>query len=145
MEDQEHNIWMGSKGSGLYLLKKQDTGKYSVHHYQYNPEEPYSISGNDVYTIFQDTRKRIWVGCFGGGLNLIKQTGNGEIQFINCNNELKNYPTTYGTKIRNIAGGPEGVIFVGTTSGLITFASDFKRPEEIKFYRNNHRTVILTV
>ena len=140
MEDQEHNIWMGSKGSGLYLLKKQDTGKYSVHHYQYNPEEPYSISGNDVYTIFQDTRKRIWVGCFGGGLNLIKQTGNGEIQFINCNNELKNYPTTYGTKIRNIAGGPEGVIFVGTTSGLITFASDFKRPEEIKFYRNNHRT-----
>ena len=128
MEDQEHNIWMGSKGSGLYLLKKQDTGKYSVHHYQYNPEEPYSISGNDVYTIFQDTR------------NLIKQTGNGEIQFINCNNELKNYPTTYGTKIRNIAGGPEGVIFVGTTSGLITFASDFKRPEEIKFYRNNHRT-----
>ena len=54
------------------FAKKTDTGKYSVHHYQYNPEEPYSISGNDVYTIFQDTRKRIWVGCFGGGLNLIK-------------------------------------------------------------------------
>lgn len=89
------------------FAKKQDTGKYSVHHYQYNPEEPYSISGNDVYTIFQDTRKRIWVGCFGGGLNLIKQTGNGEIQFINCNNELKNYPTTYGTKYVTSQAAPK--------------------------------------
>lgn len=139
MEDNDNNIWMGSKGTGLYLLKRQNTDSYSIQHFQYCPEEPYSISGNDIYTIFQDVYKRIWIGCFGGGLNLIKQTENGDIQFINYNNELKNYPTTYGTKIRNIAGGPGGVVFVGTTSGLITFASDFKRPEEIKFYRNNHR------
>ena len=44
---------------------------------------------------------------FGGGLNLIKQTGNGEIQFINCNNELKNYPTTYGTKYVTSQAAPK--------------------------------------
>lgn len=139
MEDKDRNIWLGSKGEGLFLLKRQGTNSYSMQQFEHHPDNPYSISDNNIYSIFQDSRNRIWVGCYGGGLNLLTQTADGGISFIHSNNELKNYPTTYGMKVRNITEAPGGVILVGTTNGLLTFSNNFEHLEEVKFYRNYHR------
>ncbi|KAA5409836.1 hypothetical protein F2Y81_29815, partial [Bacteroides cellulosilyticus] len=43
---------------------------------------PYSLSGNSVYSIFQDSHKRIWIGCYGGGINLLTCNKNGKTEFI---------------------------------------------------------------
>lgn len=145
LEDKDGNIWLGTKDIGLFQLKKtginQKTGEnhYSIHHFEHQPNDPYSLSSNSIYAIFQDSRNNIWVGCYGGGLNLLTQTKNGKASFIHSNNELRNYPIAYGMKVRNIAEAPGGVILVGTTNGLLTFSNNFERLEEIKFYRNIRR------
>ena len=136
LEDHEGNIWMGTKEDGIYLLKKKTKDSYTVQQFTHHPNDPYSLSGNSIYSIFQDSRKRIWVGCYGGGINLLTHSKNGKIEFIHSDNELKNYPTSYASKVRHISEAPGGVLLVGTTNGLLTFSNQFERPEEIKFYRN---------
>lgn len=136
MEDKDGNIWLGTKDVGLFLLKRTSATHYSIQHFSHQPNDSYSLSNNSIYSIFQDSRNNIWIGCYGGGLNLLTQTEDGKISFIHNDNELKNYPTTYGMKVRNIAEVPGGVILVGTTNGLLTFSNSFERLEEIKFYRN---------
>lgn len=139
MEDKEGCIWLGTKDLGLFLLKKAGGNRYSIRHFKHEPDNPYSLSNNSIYSIFQDSRNHIWIGCYGGGLNMVTQTENGKISFLHNDNELRNYPTAYGMKVRNIAEAPGGIILVGTTNGLLTFSNQFERPEEIKFYRNCRR------
>ena len=139
LEDKNNNIWLGTKDIGLFQLRKTGTNHYSIHHFEHQPDNPYSLSSNSIYAIYQDSRNHIWVGCYGGGLNLLTQANDGKISFIHGNNELRNYPIAYGMKVRNIAEAPGGVILVGTTNGLLTFSNNFERLEEIKFYRNIRR------
>ncbi|MFV0588960.1 response regulator, partial [Bacteroides reticulotermitis] len=144
MEDKEGQIWLGSKDNGIFLLQKTKANQYSIRHFKHHPTDPYSISNNSVYSIFQDSRRNIWVGCYGGGLNLVTYSEDGKLLFINCNNQLKNFPTDYAMKVRNIAEAAGGVILAGTTDGLLTFPNKFERPEEIKFYRNSREAGVNT-
>lgn len=139
LEDKDGNIWLGTKEIGLFQLKKTGANHYSIHHFEHQTNDPYSLSSNSIYAIFQDSRNNIWIGCYGGGLNLLAQAKDGRVSFIHSNNELRNYPIAYGMKVRNIAEAPGGVILVGTTNGLLTFSNNFERLEEIKFYRNIRR------
>lgn len=77
MEDKEKNIWLGTKGAGLFLLTPKSLNQYSITHFKHRSEDPYSISDNSIYSIFQDSRNRIWIGCYGGGLNLFTPGSNG--------------------------------------------------------------------
>lgn len=144
MEDKDGNMWLGTKDAGLFLLEKKEANHYSIRHFEHQPTDPYSLSNNSVYAIFQDSRGNIWVGCYGGGLNLLTQTADGKRLFMHSNNELKNFPTAYGMKVRHIAEAPGGVILVGTTNGLLTFSNRFDRVEEIKFYRNSREPGVST-
>lgn len=136
MEDHEGNIWMGTKEEGIYLLKKKAKDSYTVQHFIHQPNEPNSLSGNSVYSIFQDSKQRIWIGCYNNGVNLLLTSKDGEIKFIHSENELRNYPTSFASRVRHISEAPGGVLLVGTTNGLLTFSNQFEKPEEIKFYRN---------
>jgi Signal transduction histidine kinase len=134
-EDKEHNIWLGSRNDGLFLLQPQNKG-YKVTQYQNNQANPYSISSQAIYSIIQDRKGRIWIGCFDGGLNLIEKTPNG-IRFINANNRLKSFSMKIGKRIRCLYQCANGTILAGTTNGLLSFSDNFKRPEDIHFYINS--------
>ena len=136
LEDHDGNIWMGTKEDGIYLLKRNTKDSYSVHQFSHQPDNPYSLSGNSVYSIFQDSQQRIWVGCYGNGLNLLTYSQDGKVQFIHSGNKLKNYPVDYAQKVRHISETPDGILLVGTTDGLVTFSNQIKNPEDIRFYRN---------
>lgn len=138
VEDKLGNIWIGTKGEGLFQLKPKSNGKYSfsTNNYKHNTSDPYSISCNDVYSIFPDSNSRIWVGTFGKGLNLIRHNTNNKVEFLNHNNLLKNYPITNFGSIRSINESTDNVILIGTTSGLLTFSSDFKNIDNIHFHEN---------
>lgn len=135
-EDKEGTIWMGTKEEGLFRLEEKGTDRFTIQQFRNEKEDKYSLSNNSVYSICQDSRGRIWIGCFGGGINLLTQSPDGKIQFIHNNNELKNFPANHFTKVRCITEAPGGVIMAGTTEGLLTFSNNFDQPEEIKFYRN---------
>lgn len=134
LQDHNGNIWLGTKTNGLFKIKKTNNPyHYQVEHFKKNPNDIYSISDNVVYSIFQDSKKNIWIGTYGNGLNLIKTAENGKTIFINHKNNLKNYPIKAGYRIRYISENSFGNISIGTTTGLVMFSSDFSSPDDIQY------------
>ena len=141
MEDASGNIWFSTKGNGLVVGVEDSKSPYGYQftRYKYDEGNNNSLSGNEVYYTYQDSKGRIWVGLFGGGLNLMSQE-NGKTIFLNKYNSFDNYPK-YGQymEVRNITEDANGRIWVGTSDGLMSFDVDFKLPNQIDFeiYRND--------
>lgn len=132
-EDSEKNIWIGTKGEGIYRLKRNGRdAAFSISHYRHDPGDNYSLSDDNVYSIFEDKNKNIWIGTFGGGINLLQYV-EGEARFIHSRNELVNYPLEQGDRARVISQDHRGNICVGTTLGFIFFHADFESPKTIEF------------
>ena len=53
LEDKDGNIWLGTKEIGLFQLKKTGANHYSIHHFEHQTNDPYSLSSNSIYAIFQ--------------------------------------------------------------------------------------------
>lgn len=134
-EDEQGNIWMGSKWDGIIRLSPKKDGSFQIRNYVHKEEDPYSLSNNSVYCIYQDSKKRMWIATHGGGINLLQETADGEIRFLHNGNLLKDYSKDKFNKVRVIKE-VNNTLLVGTTEGLITFSCNFERPEEIKFYTN---------
>ena len=126
---------MGSKLDGLFRLTRDGKDHFQIRQFTHQEDNPYSLSYNSIYSIYQDHQKRIWIGCYGGGLNLLEETTEGEIRFIHSGNQLEEYPKDHFTKVRYVTE-VNNAILVCTTEGLLTFSSEFKQPEDICFYKN---------
>lgn len=137
LKDQAQTIWLGSKENGLFrLVPRNRPYHYEVYHYMNNPSDPYSISDNKISCIDEDHNGRIWIGTYGGGLNLIEEKEDGAIRFIHAENKLSGFPINRTNSIRCMVEGPGHTMLVGTIEGLITFSSDFSDYENIRFYLN---------
>lgn len=137
LKDQAQTIWLGSKENGLFrLVPRNRPYHYEVYHYMNNPSDPYSISDNKISCIDEDHNGRIWIGTYGGGLNLVGEKEDGAIRFIHAENKLSGFPINRTNSIRCMVEGPGHTILVGTIEGLITFSSDFSDYENIRFYLN---------
>lgn len=135
MEDKDGNLWFSTKGNGLVKAVPDMNSPQGLRftRYKNDPKNPNSISNNDVYCTYQDSKGRIWVGVLGGGLNLISEE-NGTIVFKHKYNGLKQYPL-YGLymEVRTMAEDNDGRIWVGTMDGLMSFDGNFANPEDIQF------------
>jgi signal transduction histidine kinase/DNA-binding response OmpR family regulator/ligand-binding sensor domain-containing protein len=134
-QDSKGNIWMGSKGRGLFKLEPTGTSSpccYRITGYRHDDADPFSISHDNVYSVHEDPAGRIWVGTFNGGLNYISEE-KGRTLFINSLNRLRNYPYSNHKRVRYITSDKHGKIWVGTTSGLVIFDRNFREPEEADF------------
>ncbi len=130
MQDAQGNIWLGTKGEGLFKLKKVGPRKYEVTQYKNNPSDPSSLSHNAIYTLLQDKKGRIWVGTYGGGVNLLIP---GTTKFKNYRNSFKDYPYNECYRVRHLAQGDNGMMYVGTTGGLLVFDAKFDDFKDAEF------------
>ena len=139
-EDAARDIWIGTKGEGVYKLTRKDNGNsFDILHYKNRADDKYSLSDDNVYSIFEDKNGNIWIGTYGGGLNLILREGD-DRKVLHYYNDLGNYPFVLGDRVRIIAGDRSGNICVGTTLGFMMFDANFSSPREIDFKiysRNN--------
>ena len=112
--DSDGNVWVGTKGDGIYLFSPTgNANKYNVKQLKRDPNNLYSLSDNGVYSIFEDSKKNIWVATYGGGLNLLSKTPEGDYRFINHRNNLKNYPVAMGLRLRFITENKNAKLCVG--------------------------------
>ncbi len=73
LEDKQGNLWIGTKGGGVNVtpIRSLKQGMGSFASYKNNADNhPNSLSHNDVYCIFQDSKDDIWIGT-GNGLNKV--------------------------------------------------------------------------
>jgi signal transduction histidine kinase/ligand-binding sensor domain-containing protein len=67
--DSNNNIWLSTYRSGLYVIRNSGTAKSKTEHFMHDPDDPFSLSSNDVLAVFEDSNGRLWVGTENGGLN----------------------------------------------------------------------------
>jgi len=139
-EDSNNNIWIDTKLNGLYLLKRSPgtNNVISFSHYTENELDENSLHTRSIYSIFEDSHKRIWFSSFGSGIIYCDPNKNGELKFIHRFNKLSSYPDKICQKVRFITEVQNGVMLAATTDGLITFSSNFTEPGDIIFYHNKH-------
>lgn len=133
MQDKNGDIWIGTKGDGLIRAVKTGNNRYKLSRFLYNVDNIYSLSNDNIYCTHQDGNNRIWVATFAGGLNYIDTDQNGNIIFINHRNHLTGYPIENCYKVRFVSSDHNGRIWVGTTTGAISFDAGFTDPSQITF------------
>lgn len=135
MVDHRGRIWLSTKGDGLVQAIPDVTkpGSYQFVHYRHHAKDASSISGNDVYKTFEDSKHRIWVGTLDGGLNLMHEQ-QGKISFYNKYHGMQGYPG-YGQfmEVRNMVEDAQGRLWVGTIDGLMSFPVSFRDIRKVSF------------
>lgn len=135
MQDTNGIIWIATKGDGL-IRAEEKNGRFQLTQYKSNADDLYSLTDNNLYSIHEDRNGRLWIASFGGGINYLEKREDGKIIFINHKNNLKGYPIDVCYRSRVIYSDSEGMIWVGTTSGLVAFNSNFTSPETITFHHH---------
>jgi ligand-binding sensor domain-containing protein len=118
-EDKIGNIWAGSYG-GLIRFYPQEfianPQRYRV--YNYNSDQPEGLNCNDIKTIFEDSKNRLWVGTAGGGLNLlVNNNARNKGHFVKYTKE-QGLPSDIVT---DILESRDNSIWIGTESGIARF------------------------
>lgn len=131
--DAKGNIWLGTKGNGLFkaIPTNIQNSQYFLKQFKTNKNNPKSINSNLIYSVLEDKKGRIWVGTYESGINLIEEKED-EIIFIH---HFKNYPLLESSRVRYLTLGYQNEIWVATTNGLVTFKPDDYNPNTIQFSR----------
>ena len=61
-------LWITTLGGGI---NRYDTARKTLKYYRHKPNSPGSLSQDWVWSVFQDSRKRLWFGTMGEGLNML--------------------------------------------------------------------------
>ena len=135
-QDSEGYLWLGSKGGGIAVSSKplqyygSGYNRITFRLYQHDPFEENSLGSNNVYSIVEDKKRRIWIGTYGGGLNLVE--GRNELT-LRCRHFTKSNSNLSVDEIRNIYEDSKGRFWVATTFGL-NLMNRFKQyPDSINF------------
>jgi DNA-binding NtrC family response regulator/ligand-binding sensor domain-containing protein len=137
-EDDDGAIWIGTD-NGLNKLSLKDTSKenYSISRYNNNANNQSSLANNVVHTIHRDRFGIMWIGTEDGLDKLIPdQQIQGDIVFKHYRHIPSDPKSLSHNFIRTIYEDAEGVLWIGTDSGLNMLYED---NEEIKFvvYKHN--------
>lgn len=122
--DRDNNVWLGTKGDGLYLLEPDGNMRHFSRRTGNN-----GLSCDTVYSIHHDSRGNLWIGTYGAGLFIAGTSPDGSYEF----RRVKNYPTDRFRYVRRVLENNKGEYLISTTEGLLTFDSNFDTPENIKF------------
>lgn len=107
-------LWIGTE-LGIYLFDAA-TGAYR--HLKENPQDPYSLSDNAIYTMFKDREGGIWVGSYFGGLDYLPN----HLTFFEKYYPIANANSISGNRVREMVADKEGNIWIGTEdAGLNRF------------------------
>ncbi len=68
-EDESGALWIGTLTDGAY---RKAGGR--LDHFTYNPQNPRSLSHDDVFRIFADNVGNVWLGTAGGGISKFRET-----------------------------------------------------------------------
>jgi signal transduction histidine kinase/DNA-binding response OmpR family regulator/streptogramin lyase len=121
MEDDKGYLWMGTKGGGVLVSHTSIRGHPETYKnlyfdvYQNDPHDTSSLSNNFVYTIIQDSQKKVWIGTYGGGINKVLSRNSDK---LTCKRITTENSSLSNNHVRYLFEDSHKRIWVATTFGL---------------------------
>ena len=113
-EDTDRNLWIGTD-NGLNFYNRQ-TGEFSC--FSSNPDDPQTISSDQVRSIIEDSQGDLWIGTWGGGLNHFdRQQG----VFERFMFDVEKPGSLSDNFVKTIYQDSMGLIWIATSNGLNRF------------------------
>jgi len=110
IQDNEGYLWFGT----MYGLVRYDGINFK--NYKYEPENPESISFNDIISLFEDSKGNLWIGTWGGGLNMLNANRKSFKRFIYDASSVNGITDNI---IWAITEDDDGNIWLGTETGRL--------------------------
>ncbi|UCH94589.1 MAG: helix-turn-helix domain-containing protein [Candidatus Aminicenantes bacterium] len=105
-EDRWGNLWIGTSGGGLNVLRD---GKFEFY------TEKDGLTSGYIKAIYEDAEHTLWIGTGGSGLNRFKQ---GKFTAYTKKNGLSS------NDIESLCSDNAGNLWIGTTNGLNRFKNE---------------------
>ena len=100
---KQNEVWAASE-MGLFIY---NVATHTIKHLMYNPTDPFSLSDNPLYCLFQDRDGGMWAGSYFGGVNYLPNTYPLFERFVPQGN-------MHGRRVREIVQDRDGRIWIGT-------------------------------
>ena len=109
-------LWVGTFGGGLNktIISPKIKEEIEFERFYHDPANPFSISDNRVYTIYEDNNDNMWIGTHGGGLNKFDRK---EKKFYSFKNSSKDTSSISDNKILVIRSDIHNNLLIGTYGG----------------------------
>jgi diguanylate cyclase (GGDEF)-like protein len=107
------DVWIGARGGGLSRLDPS-TGRVVTH--RHDPEDPASLTGNDVAAIYEDAVGAFWVGSWAGGVDRFDP----EAQAFRTLRPRPRVPDSLpANDVVSIEEAPDRTLWMGSRTGLV--------------------------
>jgi ligand-binding sensor domain-containing protein/signal transduction histidine kinase len=118
-EDKEGNLWFGST-AGLYCLRNNPEARITgLIHYSFDPLDQYSLSINQIKSLYVDNADNLWVGTENGGLNLFDRDHQ---RFWHYRKDDYDPKSLNNESIQTIYQDRIGNLWIGTFTGGLNIA-----------------------
>lgn len=117
--DQFNVVWTGTPDSGLNKIFKLKSGveqNYQCQRYQYNSDNPNSISSNEIYVIKEEAPShgnRLWIGTANGLNAFDRESG----RFMHFKHDPQDKKTISDNKVWSLYRDKDGDLWIGTGGG----------------------------
>jgi signal transduction histidine kinase/ligand-binding sensor domain-containing protein len=131
LEDREGNLWTGwgdpftGKKDGIGGLARLDRTSGKFIQYKHDPANPNSLSDNNVFAIYEDSKNNLWVCTKGNGLQTLDRT-TGKFThydyFDPAHTETISRPPNGGSEmdlVTFVTEDAKGRIWIGSSTGGI--------------------------
>ncbi|MEM7368108.1 MAG: two-component regulator propeller domain-containing protein [Bacteroidota bacterium] len=133
LEDHQGNWWIGT-WHGIFVFSIEQiqrikqghvhTSEKPIQSFFFDQTDPSSLSNNRITSIHQDKKNRIWIGTYGGGVNLwvpASKEGEGSGSRFDSFDKNKGLPNNV---VFGILEDKEGHLWLSTNNGLVVFDPD---------------------
>ena len=108
-------IWAGTH-EGVYIINEK---KGTVVHLKSNLIEPFSLSDNIIYTMYEDDEGGMWLGTMFGGVNYLPNRGLIFEKYV----PLNTGQSLSSKRIRELVEDKKGNVWIGTEDGGVNILS----------------------
>ncbi|MDA3879108.1 MAG: response regulator [Prolixibacteraceae bacterium] len=139
-EDENNNIWIGTKGEGIFVLTNlpgdlRNLTENNVRVYQFSSSEPpeFKLTHKDVFDLHYDSHGQMWVALYHGGVNVIRHALTPQQEILKYDTDDSRPETLSDERVRCILEDHAGNIWIGTAFGLNYVPSQYVETEDKRF------------